>query len=148
MAKAPATTATTETPEIIGTARTAPIISMVSAAVPLPVANGRGRAGLYPFDELTAVGMSFGLVNRTAKNMGSVVSAANRRALVQAKNEDGSLKFDRKEVKPASISETGELISAVFESVPVMVASKKFQVFETDPATDPHKATCRIFRVE
>lgn len=39
----------------------------------------RGNPSLYPFDTLTEPGMAFGVKGKTAKQLGSIVSNANRK---------------------------------------------------------------------
>lgn len=58
-----------------------PVITPVRDDLPVPPKPTVGRAGKsgYPFDKLP-VGGSFGVSNRTFKNMSSIVFAANKRA--------------------------------------------------------------------
>ena len=62
----------------------APVITKATAKVRMPAPSerlsmrGRGRK-LYPFEQLTSVGMSFGVTGRTLQQMRSVVSARNRK---------------------------------------------------------------------
>lgn len=39
----------------------------------------RGNPSLYPFDTLTEAGMAFGVKDKTAKQLGSIVSNANKK---------------------------------------------------------------------
>lgn len=116
--------------------------------IPMPELkpSTRGGQSIYPFDKLDAptvdkagkiIGMaSFGLIGKTAKSMASTVSSANKRNRTQAKNDDGTPKFDVSTVNGTEIK------------TPVMVQSKEFKATNVDPAKDPDKATVRIFRTK
>ena len=81
------------------TPRVDPILTAVSAAIKMPERNmARGSKSLYPFDDLTAVGMSFGVKNRTAKQLSSVISNANRKAKVNKTDESGAVVYKTKQL--------------------------------------------------
>lgn len=105
--------------------RVAPIIGTISSAVAMPERTNRNGKAVYPFDALS-VGQSFSVVNKTAKQLASVVSAANRRARVN-KVENGILVLNDK-------------------NEPVKVAGKHFFARDTDPKTDPDGASVRVWR--
>lgn len=120
-----------------------PFISPISkaGAIPMPTkrAGGRGSSKLYPFDDLTEVLMSFGVKDKTAKSFASTVTSANKRAIVQAKNPDGS-------PMTRTIAPTVPGAAATIEKV--MVREKQFRVFDVDPATDKDGCSIRVFRIE
>lgn len=62
--------------------RVEPILSSIlpAGAIPMPSKpNNRGSKTAYPFDQLTAVGMSFGVLNKTPEQLASIVSNMNRK---------------------------------------------------------------------
>lgn len=124
-------------------ARVAPLLTKATAAVPMPETagkRGRGSNSLYPFDTL-AVGESFGVQNKTAKNLASIVSGANKRFQVEAKDAQGHPIFKTTEVKHPDGSTT---------RVPTlekeMVPGKVFVVADMDPKSDPDGASVRVWR--
>jgi hypothetical protein len=120
----------------------APEITTVSSAVTMPVkVSNRGSATAYPFAALTTVGMSFGIKNRSRKNMTSIVSNANRKALVPANNADGSPKFKTKELTGGDGTKT-----VVPTDEREMVASAHYVAVDVDAKTDPDGASVRVFR--
>lgn len=65
--------------------------------IPIPenVKGARGSKSQYKFADLTEVGMSFGVIGRTAHQMSSVISNQNKKlSTTQDTNPDGSLKYD------------------------------------------------------
>lgn len=87
--------------------RVEPVLTGATDAIPMPTRKvARGSKTLYPFDSLTAVGMSFGVKNRTAKQLSSVLSNANRKAMVNKVDEAGNTVFKTKELKAADGSIT------------------------------------------
>jgi hypothetical protein len=118
------------------------------AAFALPDAatkSTRGGQSKYPFDKLDApvadpanpgkfLYHSFGVVGKTAKNMASTVSSANKREMIHEKNEDGTNKF--------VAGDKGVM-------VPVMVEGKVFKAYPVaTPEADPIKATVRVYRIK
>lgn len=88
MATKPAAPKNTEAPK---TTRTAPSITAVGS-VELPArANKRSGQTAYPFDQLTAPGMSFGVTDRDKKAVQSVVSNQNRKFKENTKDEAGNV---------------------------------------------------------
>ena len=84
------------------TPRVEPVLTGATAAIPMPSRKvARGSKTLYPFDTLTAVGMSFGVKNRTAKQLSSVLSNANRKAMVNKVDASGVPVFKTKELTGA-----------------------------------------------
>jgi hypothetical protein len=122
----------------------APVISAVSAAVPIPeLKNKRGGNSIYPFDQLTEIGQSFGVKGKTAETIRAVVSNANRKALDTVKDAAGNVVYDTKELDQGN----GVKINVPDTSKPKKVATKKFVAADVDPKTDPDGANVRVWRV-
>jgi hypothetical protein len=123
--------------------RVAPQFAAIGTAVPLPAKKtNRGSVSIYPFGDLTAVGMSIPVLNKTAKQLASIVSNANRKAKVKKTDAAGNVVYKTKElVDPATNAKT-----TVATNEPEMVQSAHYIVADCDPKTDPDKATARIFR--
>lgn len=144
MAKSPKTETAAATDEnkekrVYESAQIAPI----SAAVPVPENIGRrgaGASGLYPFDALE-VGQSFGVINKTAKQIASAVSAANKRFRVNKTDANGATVFKTQDVKQAD----GTVIKQPTLD-PETVPGRVFVSADVDPATDPDGATARVWR--
>lgn len=136
-AGAPASTTETKA------ARVAPVLTAISAAVPIPAGLGkRGRGGntLYPFDKLEP-GQSFGIKNKTAKNMASVVSGANKRFMIEKKDANGNTVFKTNEVKHPDGT-----VTHVPSLEAEMIAGRTFIAGDVDPKTDPEGASVRVWR--
>jgi hypothetical protein len=98
------------------------------AAVKMPERiNKRGSISLYPFDGLANVGQAFGVKNKTAAQLSSIVSNANRKALTAKKDADGNTIFKTKEITAADGSK-----SVVPTTEPEMVATKHFFAHDVD----------------
>lgn len=121
--------------------RVAPEITTVSVAVKAPERKTRGNKVAYPFDALP-IGGSFGIKNKTAKQIASVVSGANKKALVPKRDANGVV-FKVNEVKGVD----GE-VTRTLSNEPVMVRTKKFFALDVDAKTDPDGATVRVWREE
>lgn len=123
--------------------RVEPVIIGVSSAVPMPtIGKKRGSKPMYDFDLLTSVGMSLAIKNKKAADISAIVSSANRKAMVQKTNEDGTKVFKMTDVKDAA----GNVVGSTPTAEPVMEATKHFFAHDCDPATDPDGASVRIFR--
>lgn len=125
--------------------RVEPEITAVAApgAIPMPERkNNRGSKTNYPFDQLTAKGMSFGVKNKTAKGLASIVSNQNKKNKVQATDENGNKIFEMKELK----ADDGTVTKVPDTDNPKMVVEKHFFAVDVDPKTDPDKASVRVFR--
>lgn len=112
-------------------AAAAPAATGISAirsdiAIPPKSSGGRGGATLYPFDKLE-IGQSFGVVGKTQKGMASTVSSANKRALEVVKDGAGK--------------------AVVVNGKELTRPTKRFVSGAVDPATDPDKASVRIWRI-
>jgi hypothetical protein len=82
-------------------ARIDPILTG-TAKIALPERKSkRGSESKYPFAALTEAGMAFGVKNKTAAQLSSIVSNANRKALQPKLNADGTQIFKTKEIKAA-----------------------------------------------
>lgn len=125
--------------------RVDPVLTTITAAVPMPSRTSkRGSASVYPFDALTAVGMSFGVKNKTAAQMSSIVSNANRKALIKKTDATGAVIFKTQELTAGDGTKT-----IVPTNEPEMIASKHFFAVDIDPKAkpaDPDGATVRVFR--
>lgn len=125
----------------VAKSRIAPILTGISNAVPIPVVkNNRGSKGAYSFDALE-IGQSFGVQNRNAKQMASIVSNANKRFLVNKTDETGAVVFKTTKATDGN----GGLVN-VPTNEPEKVASRRFIVLNVDPATDPDQASVRVWR--
>lgn len=135
-----AKTAATETTS----PRVASTISAIRVDIPVPThRSARGSKSIYPFDDLPVNG-SFGVHGRTAKQMASIVSNANRAAKNQQpkKDENGNVIFKTREVKDAT---TG-VISHENTNEFVTENIKNFFAVDVNPAEDADGASVRIFR--
>jgi len=146
---------TTETPAADAKAeRVEPVITAVRAlALPASAKSGRGRGSVskYPFDSLTApskneagedVFASFGVANKTAKQLGSIVTNQNKKFREPKKDANGATVF-----KMQTLTAADGATTQVPTQEPEMVQSRKFQVFDVDPATDEDGASARVFRI-
>lgn len=112
MATKPAKTPTTET-------ATVAFATTAAFAIDLPATESRrGNPTKYPFDTLTAVGMTFGVTGKNAKQLSSVISAANRRSVEQRKDENGQPLFQTKTVmgadgQPTAVPDTEKPLTVV-----------------------------------
>lgn len=108
---------------VAGKVRIAPELTDIRTDVAIPVKRRGGVASFYNFDSLTAIGASLGVKNKTSAQISSIVSKENKRNMT-------------------------ELADPIDPSKKVKTFSKKFEVFDVDPATDPDGAKCRIFRTQ
>lgn len=135
------------------TTKEAPQLTAISTAVALPEkrAAAGGKGSVYPFAELGAptrdeagnitAAASFGVKNKTAREMSSIVSNANKKYLTKKRNADGSYVYKTKQIEVAP-GQTADVPSTDHE----MVAERKFVVYSVDPKTDPEGAQSRVFR--
>lgn len=106
---------------VAGKVRIAPELSTVRTDIAVPQRKRGGMSGHYDFASLTTVGASFGIKNKTATQISSIVSKENRRHMSES-------------VDPTNPEKK------------VKTYAKKFDVFDVDPKTDPDGAKCRVFR--
>lgn len=89
--------------------RVAPEITAAITGIAMPTrTSNRGSVSIYPFASLTTVGMSFGVKNKDAKSLSSVVSNANRKAVVARKDAAGNPIFKTTPVKDAAGTVVGQ----------------------------------------
>jgi hypothetical protein len=147
MAISKKTAATAETTaEIVATAETTaeksrvvPVFTTIRADIPMPVnKTKRGVRSSYPFADLQ-VNQSFGITNKTAHSISSIISAQNRKAMVVKKDAEGNIVYKTAKNAEGAIVSTG---------VPEMVFTVKYQAVDVDPAKDADGATVRVFRIQ
>lgn len=132
------------------TVRVAPIIAPVSSAVAMPERSSlnKGSKSLYPFASLVAVGQSFGVKNKTAKQLASIVSNANKNAADHATKHPVQKKDANGQPIPKTTPVTDP--SGIVTQVPTgefeNEDAREYFVVDTDPKTDPDGATSRVFR--
>lgn len=101
----------------------------ITAAVPLPADINRRTNEKFPFEKLD-IGQSFGFIGRTAADLSSTVSSANKRARLNPIKVPGGIDAN-----------TGQMI-------PETLLMKAFAAYDVaKPDEDPHKATVRVFRL-
>lgn len=124
--------------------RIAPIITAIAADVKIPETVAKARRGVksqYPFHDLE-VGQSFGVTNKSLKQMQSVVSAVNRKCMVEKRDANGNVV-----TKPITAKTPDGQTVTTAGMQPVMVPSKRFIVAEVDPKKDPAQAPVRVWRL-
>lgn len=122
--------------------RVAPEITTISTAVVMPVrASTRGSKTLYPFDDLP-FGGSFGVKNKTAEQLTSIISNQNRKPGAVKKNPDGSVVYKMQEMKDPN----GAVIGHVPTTEPEHEPAKHFFAVNVDKKKDPDQASVRVFR--
>lgn len=111
--------------------------SPIRADIPVPAKRPPGLRGgkpLYDFEGL-AVSQSFGVFDKTFKQVNSTVSSANKRAKsVPDLNTNGT---------PKTIIAK---VNGVDTPVPAMKKEKVFFASSVDPKTDPDQASVRVWR--
>lgn len=118
-------------------------ITNVTSNVPMPeITSKRGSKSKYPFEQLTEVGMSFGVKGKTAASLASVVSGQNRKHKSEKKDADGNTVYKTL----TQTNQDGSKVEIPDTSKPEMVFAKKFYAVDCDPAKDPDGANVRIFR--
>ena len=121
--------------------RVAPDITDITDAVEMPKkASNRGSKSLYPFDQLE-INQSFGVKNKTAAGIASIVSNQNRKHCEEKVDENGDTVFETKEVKGVDGT-----VTEVSTGKPVIIVNKHFFAIDCNPKTDPHDASVRVFR--
>lgn len=118
-------------------------ITPISESVAMPANIGKSQRGgrsLYPFDDLQ-VGQSFGVLNKTQKQMASTVSAANKRGRIEVKDAAGNTVFKTQEVKQSD----GSVVKQPTLE-PRTQPGKLFVAADVDPKTDPDGASVRVWR--
>lgn len=156
MAKGPApattpTDTTTQTAAATNAERVTPLIAAVRTDVAAPVkkrAGGATSISAYKaaFDSLPAptaegVQASFGVVNKTKRQMQGTVSGFNRKSFEPKKDANGNVVYKVKE-----LTDSEGNVTRLPTQEPELVATRHFIVVETDPKTDPDGATARVYR--
>lgn len=122
--------------------RVAPVLTAVSNAVSMPErSSNRGSKTSYPFEALTVVGMSFGVVNKTAANLASIISNQNRKAGEVKKDANGAVVY-----KTQPMTAPDGTVTHVPTGEPERHEPKHFFAVDCDPKKDPDKANVRVFR--
>lgn len=121
MASKPIAAVTPAAVTVAGKVRVAPELTAVSTAIPIPQKKRGGMSSHYDFESLTAVGASFGIKNKSAVQISSIVSKENRRHM-------------------------NETVDPTNPAKKVKTYAKKFDVFDVDAKSDPDGAKCRVFR--
>lgn len=107
------------------------------------VAPGRpakrgGSSSSYPFDKLTVVGASFGVIGKTARQMASAITNAQKRFAEDKRDENGNIVYQ---------TAKGEGGAIVTTNKPVRVVTRKFYAVDVKPEDkDPDNATVRVYR--
>lgn len=136
----PATAARGRTGPKPGSERVAPVISEIDSDVPLPAQKSRGNSS-YPFDSLAAPGQSFHVANKTAKQLSSIVSAANRKRAVEKRDVNGAIVMKTVKIKDAD----GKTIGTQPGDKPEMVNTVVFEAVDVG-ADDKRGKGARVFR--
>lgn len=104
-----------------------------------PKPNNRGSKSNYPFAELTAVGMSFGIVNKTPEQMAAIIANQNRKPGPQKKDTAGNPMFKMQDMLGADGKPNGTQVAT---NEPIYAEGPQFFVVapgEDDPANiDPN----------
>jgi hypothetical protein len=109
--------------------RVEPLLTEAFAGVEMPVKpNKRGSASIFPFETLTAVGMAFGIKNRNAKSLSSIISNANRKAMVNKTDDAGNVVYKTTEMKDAN----GTVVGRSPTTEPEKVDGVKYEAFDVD----------------
>lgn len=118
-----------------------PVIAAIRTDVTIPEkrASNRGSKSIYNLDDLPVAG-SIGVVNKTASQLRQIVSNANRKHRTEKRDDNGAVVY---KTKPLSGPDG---VTNVPTNEPEMIATRKYMVVDTDPKTDPDKASARIFR--
>jgi hypothetical protein len=139
--KAPAAPVAAKAAKAETTKRIAPELTTITSEVELPKkVSKRGSKSLYPFEKLE-VGQSFGVTNKTAAGMASIISNQNRKHRAEKQDENGNTVFEMKDLKGADGT-----VTQVPTDKPVMNVDKHFFASNCDPKKDPDGASVRVFR--
>lgn len=109
------------------TKRVEPILTGAVSGIAMPQReNKRGSASIFPFDTLTEVGQCFGIKNRDAKSLSSIISNANRKAMVNKTDDAGNVVYKTVEMKDAN----GTVVGRSPTTEPEKVAGKRYAAFD------------------
>jgi hypothetical protein len=124
--------------------RVAPVLTGINSSLSMPERiNKRGSATSYPFADL-AVGQSFGVKNKNAKQISSIVSNQNRKPGAPKVDASGAPVYKMVEVKDANGVVTGHIPSKDRETDEEN--KKHFFAVDCDPKKDPEGASVRVWR--
>lgn len=105
-------------------------ITTAAATMALPErASKRGSETKYPFASLTAVGMAFGVKNKNAANLSSIVSNQNRKMVKPVLGEDGKPTYGTKELT----AEDGTKSTVPDTSKPITATEAHYFAFDVTP---------------
>jgi hypothetical protein len=122
--------------------RVPPQLTAATAAVVMPVVSlNKTTKSIYPFDALTEIGMSFGVIGKSAKQLASVVSNQNKLRRVPKTDENGQIVYTTREMKGPDGT-----VTKVPTTEPELVPGKVYFAHDCDPKADPDGASVRIFR--
>jgi hypothetical protein len=93
--------------------------------------NRRGSTSIYSFDSLTEVGMAFGVKNKDAASLSSVVSNANKKARIDETDGAGNVVYETKTLTDPS---TGNKTDVPDTTKPRKIATKEFFAVDVDAA--------------
>lgn len=127
--------------------RIAPVLTAVTDAVPLPQSKrttGLKNRSAYAdqFEALTTVGQSFGVQNKTKKQLQGVVAKFNRGGYRPKVDAAGQPVFKMQDMTNGATGETVKIATSEQETEQFM----HFVVHNVDPATDPDGASARVWR--
>lgn len=110
-------------------AKSPPKVVTFSAPIEVPARKKpRGPGSAFPFDGL-AVGGAFGVAERTAKSLQTIIGNQNRKHLIDKLDANGSIVYETQELTGADGSKT-----IVPTTKAVKVASKRFYAVDVDAA--------------
>lgn len=95
-----------------------------------PRQSKRGSVSLYPFDSLTAAGMAFGVKNKTASQLSSIISNQNRKHVQPVQDAAGNVEYETKEIKGAD----GAVTNVPDTTKPKTTATRHFYAVDVDDA--------------
>ncbi len=117
--------------------RVEPVLTSVVSGIAMPKRTSkRGSVSIFPFDTLANVGDAFGIKNRDAKSLSSVISNANKKAMVNKVDAAGNTVFKTVEMKDAN----GVVVGTTVTTEPEKVAGKRFAAFDVARGSDLAKA--------
>jgi len=117
--------------------RIEPQLTAVVSGIAMPKRESkRGSTSIFPFDTLTNVGDAFGVKNRDAKSLSSIISNANRKGMVNKTDDAGNVIYKTIEMKNAE----GVVVGRSPTTEPEKVAGKRFAAFDVAKNGDLFKA--------
>ena len=128
--------------------RVAPEFTTVRTDIKPPVTARRGAKSpvVEKMHALEVVGASFGLTNKTKRQISATVSKENNRDTNQRPKLDAEGNQITKPGEP--VKDANGTVVAQGTPVGVTERVKEWEAHDVDPKTDPDKATVRVFRVK